>query len=159
MTAERFPQPPALVVASHGRMSVEALNSAQQILGPIESARAVSFDVGQKLEHLADQLAVAARELDPGGERGTMVFVDLFGGSCSNVAVKLMRAEAGEGVGRVKVIAGFNLAMILEFASSRSRLGLDELAERVVTAGQKACFDVGARFVAISAGKPRVAPS
>jgi len=60
--------------------------------------------------------------LDSG--QGVLVLTDLFGGTPSNIAQQL--AEAG----RIEVLSGANLPMLLRALSYRSRVGLAELVAK-----------------------------
>lgn len=136
---------PLLIIASHGDVARAALETAVAILGPVEPSAAIGLDANGRLEDLEKGIR-AARE-SHGREKPVIVMVDLFGGSCSNVATKLLRtAEAGDGP--MRVIAGFNIPMIVEYAFSRTKYDTDKLADRVIEAGKKACLDVNAKVLA-----------
>lgn len=133
---------PLLILASHGNLGVAALESASLIFGPIEGAVALGLPPSGRLEDIERGILEARRESGP--ERPVILLVDLFGGSCSNVATRLLKT-AVEGSAPMRVIAGFNLAMLIEFAFSRGKYDLNQLADRMIEAGKKACLDVNAR--------------
>ena len=133
---------PLLVLASHGDLATAALESAAQIFGPIEGSVAIGLPPSGRLEEI--EKGVLGARHDFGVERPVILLVDLFGGSSSNVATKLLKTMP-EGFGPMRVVAGFNLAMLIEFAFSRGKYGLDALADRMIEAGRKACLDVNAR--------------
>jgi len=133
---------PLLILVSHGNLGAAALESASLIFGPIEGAAAIGLPPSGRLEDLERQVHAARREFGP--DRPVILLVDLFGGSCSNVATKLLKSPI-EGQAPLRVVAGFNLAMLIEFAFSRGKYDLDQLADRMIEAGKKACLDVNAR--------------
>ena len=134
---------PLLILASHGRLATAALESAAQICGPIEGSVALGLPPSGRIEEIEKGILGARR--DHGPELPVILLVDLFGGSSSNVATKLLKT-AIEGYAPMRVIAGFNLAMLIEFAFSRGKYDLDQLADRMIEAGRKACLDVNARL-------------
>lgn len=136
------PVTPLLVIASHGVLSRAALDTARQILGALADAHAVCLEPSVALEEMEQEI-LRVLEADP--DRPALLLVDLFGGSCSNVAARLIRRAATQGR-KLRVIAGFNLAMLIEFAFSKDRFALDDLATRMIEAGRKACLDVNARY-------------
>lgn len=137
---------PILIIASHGRLAAAALESACQIFGPIESASAVALEPNGRLEDLESSLKGILRA-HPG--RPAILLVDLFGGSCANVGARILKA-VDPAIGPVRVIAGFNLAMLVEFAFSRDKMELDALADRMLEAGRKACLDVNAKLKGVA---------
>ncbi len=136
---------PLLIIASHGAVGQAALETCSQILGPIEPAAAIGLDVHGRLEDV-ERGIVAVRE-HHGRERPTIILVDLFGGSCANVAAKILKSRTEQDA-PIRVIAGFNIPMIIEFAFSRSKYPLDKLADRIIEAGKKACLDLNAKVLA-----------
>jgi mannose/fructose-specific phosphotransferase system component IIA len=59
----------------------------------------------------AREIASAIQDVDSGD--GAIILTDLFGGTPSNLAISLMQA------GRVEVIAGINLPMLIRLAGAR----------------------------------------
>ena len=132
---------PGLVLISHGEHAEKALESARMILGAeaLKAAAAIGLPTDGSLEDLAARVEAALDRLDPG--RPALVLVDLFGGSCSNVAARLIPRRP------VRVISGLNLAMIVEFSLQRGAGGsIDDLVAKVLEAGRRAVIDVNARL-------------
>lgn len=131
------PRPPGLLLVSHGEHAESALKSARMILGEIEGAEAVGLPTDGSLEDLAGAVERALDRIGP--DRPILVLVDLFGGSCANVAVRLLPKRP------LRIVAGLNLAMVVEFALRRSYGDIDSLVEKVLEAGRRAVIDVNAR--------------
>lgn len=55
-----------------------------------------------------------------GSNDGTIIFVDIYGGSC-------WRAAKHAGLGKNRIVTGFNLPMLLSFINKRNSIGFDEL--------------------------------
>ncbi len=63
-----------------------------------------------------------SREVDTG--EGAIILTDLFGGTPSNLAISLMEA------GKVEVIAGINLPMLIRLAGARKKMTIGEAVSR-----------------------------
>jgi len=142
------PASPLLIIASHGQLASAMLETARLILGSLEPAVAVCLTQNGTLEQLEKEIAEALAD-SGAAPRPAILLVDLFGGSCSNVAAKLLR-KAIVDQAPLRVIAGFNLAMLIEFAFSRERYTLDELADRMIDAGKRACLDVNTKYLGVA---------
>lgn len=59
-----------------------------------------------------------------------IILTDLFGGTPSNLAISLMQA------GRVEVIAGINLPMLIRLAKARGCMGVKEATAAARDAGR-----------------------
>ena len=73
---------------------------------------------------------VAAVEQVENGS-GVIVLTDMFGGTPSNLAISVMEP------GRVDVVAGMNLPMLIKLASVREDKSLDEAVTSAQEAGRK----------------------
>ena len=62
---------------------------------------------------------------------GVILLTDMFGGTPSNLAISVMDP------GKVEVVAGVNLPMLIKLASVRSNGDLDAVACRAQDAGRK----------------------
>jgi PTS system mannose-specific IIA component len=62
---------------------------------------------------------------------GVAVLTDMFGGTPSNLAMSIL------GKGRVEVVAGMNLPMLIKLASVRSTMALDAAVVEAREAGRK----------------------
>lgn len=124
----------ALILISHGRMAEETLKSAEMIVGNIDSAYAVSMDAKDGAEGLKKKIKEVMDEVK--GYSNIIVMVDLIGGTPSNVATtELFKNE------KVKLISGFNLGMVLEFATSYID-DAEELKDHLVEVGKNGIKDV-----------------
>jgi PTS system mannose-specific IIA component len=75
----------------------------------------------------ADILA-AVKTVDDGS--GVIILTDMFGGTPSNLSISIMPQ------GRIEVIAGVNLPMLVKLATERSRLPMAALAAAAQEAGK-----------------------
>jgi PTS system mannose-specific IIA component len=114
------------VVITHGQLATELLNAAEMIVGDLPTFAAVSIgwheDVDQARESIAQAVARVRGSAgdSPETPAGVLLLADMFGGTPANLAVTFLEA------GRVEVITGVNLAMLLKLA--RPPKGQDLLA-------------------------------
>ena len=113
-----------LVVATHGALGEALLGTAAMIVGPPVRACAVSLSRESSPDELHALLAAAIGRLDPDGD-GVLVVADMFGGTPANIGMTLLDP------GRVELLTGVNLPMLLKFFSQRDRYPLAELAWRL----------------------------
>lgn len=119
-----------LVIATHGNLGQELLAAARMILGPVRNAAAVSIRQESSLEEIRADLETAVAEV--GGEgSGVLVATDMFGGTPSNVSMTFLEP------GKVDVLTGVNLPMILKFFNSQESIPLAELAGILKAYGQQ----------------------
>jgi mannose PTS system EIIA component len=96
--------------------------------------RLLDVDPQADMGELVQRARALVREVDRGN--GVLVLTDAFGATPGNVASQL--AEAG----RVNVVAGVNLPMLLRAVCYRGG-GLAELTEKALAGGQQGMLQVG----------------
>jgi mannose PTS system EIIA component len=115
----------AVLVITHGKFGIELLKSVEMIMGEQEDAVGLGLCLGDDVEALrADAQRVIAENQEAGKE--TIVLVDIFGGSPSNVALYALRSSD------TKLITGVNMLMLIEFFSSRDSEELSDLVEKMI---------------------------
>jgi len=113
------------VIVSHAGVAQALIAAVDSITGVGDAFVAVSND-GCDRDALFRTLAAAV------GERPTVLFVDLPGGSCLTSAVAFARGRPD-----LAVVTGVNLAMLLDFVFHRD-LAPAVAAERAAAAGNRA---------------------
>ena len=121
-----------MLLVSHGRMAEGMLDSLELIMGSCDQMHTVSLCAGEDFESFRAKVMEAIRQLDSGD--GVLVFVDLYGASPFNASVYAVARMAQEGIS-VRVLAGMNLAMLLETAAMRVSSSLQELVAIAGAAG------------------------
>jgi PTS system mannose-specific IIA component len=130
-----------IMIIAHGALAGELINSVAMIMGRVPLLRAVGLGSDQSLDDLKREIEEALQELERGGAGQILVLVDMFGGSCSNVAARLV---CDSEPGQVAVVTGVNLPMVLEASIDRDLYEFKDLVDRVVKAGRKSIVDVRA---------------
>ena len=119
-----------LVIATHARLGEELVAAASMIIGPSSRVRAVSIQPGDGVEEIRTKLGKAMAEVNTEGD-GVIVMTDMFGGTPSNISLAFLDS------GKVEVLTGVNLPMVLKFFNAQDRLSLDELAALLKAYGQQ----------------------
>ena len=117
-----------LILVTHGRLAEEFIHAMEHVVGTQADIAAVSIGPHDDMEKRRKEIADAIRRVDSGD--GAIVLTDLFGGTPSNLAISLMQA------GRVEVIAGINLPMLIRLAGARKCMGVDEAVRAARDAGR-----------------------
>ena len=126
-----------IIVTGHGTFPEGILSAVSLVAGKPDNTQAVNFEMGQSSEDLKDSMAKAMESLE--GE--VLILADLVGGTPFNTAAALRKARADK---RIKVIAGVNMAALVEAVFSRPMYGLDELAAALLSAGREGLRDLDA---------------
>jgi len=119
-----------IVVITHGRFAEELVKAVQTIVGEAEDFEAVSIGWNDDVGKAGRRVEEAIRRLDRG--RGVLLLTDMFGGTPANIALSFLEA------GRVEVLTGVNLPMLIKLTNLREELGLTELADKIAADGRQA---------------------
>ncbi|MEN9709292.1 MAG: hypothetical protein RIQ68_1700 [Pseudomonadota bacterium] len=118
-----------LVLVTHGRLAVEFVTAMEHVVGPQTAIEAICIGPDDDMEARRADISAAIAKVESGS--GVIVLTDLFGGTPSNLAISLME------VGRVEVIAGINLPMLIRLESARRRMKVVEAVAAAREAGRK----------------------
>lgn len=100
-----------LVVVTHGELATELVRVTASIVGPQESLIAVGLGADESIESMKERIGQAIQTTQTG--EGVIVLTDMFGGTPSNLSLTFLEE------GRVEVLMGVNLPMLLKLASGR----------------------------------------
>lgn len=114
-----------LVLVTHGRLAETFVEAMEHVVGPQTHIATICIGPHDDMEQRRAEIAGAVADVDQGA--GAILLTDLFGGTPSNLAISLLDA------GRVEVIAGINLPMLIRLASARKAM---DVTAAVVTAQQ-----------------------
>ena len=121
--------PIGLVLVTHGRLAEEFRTAMEHVVGPQRAIAAVCIGPNDDVEARRQEIADAIKSVE--GSEGAILLTDLFGGTPSNLAISLMEP------GRVEVIAGVNLPMLIRLESARRVMGIRDAVRAARDAGQK----------------------
>ncbi len=118
-----------VVIVTHYHLAEEFLRALQLIVGELDHFRAIGLDPSFTPEDMRARIDKAVHEVDTGA--GVLLVVDMFGGTPSNICLSFLDA------GRVEVVTGLNLPMIVKIARLRDPMPVHEVAEIARDYGQK----------------------
>ncbi|TDI38565.1 MAG: PTS sugar transporter subunit IIA [Acidobacteria bacterium] len=110
-----------IVVVTHGQLARELVSAAEMIIGEIPNVTAVSIGWHESPDDAQREIEQAILYADSG--KGTVVLTDMFGGTPSNLSLTFLEK------GRVEVVTGVNLPMLIRLASLREEEDGDDLLE------------------------------
>ncbi len=115
-----------LLVITHGKLAEDLVEATRKIVGPIESIEAVSIAWNDDVTAATDRIAEAVSRVDRG--KGVLLLTDMFGGTPTNLSVSMLEP------GKVEIVTGVNLPMLIKFANLDESKSLLEAA--TIIAGQ-----------------------
>ncbi|MCR5857286.1 PTS sugar transporter subunit IIA [Mesorhizobium sp. J428] len=118
-----------LVLVTHGRLAEEFRNAVEHVVGPQKNLETVCIGPDDDMEQRRLDIIAAVRKADSGS--GVIMLTDMFGGTPSNLAISVMNP------GRVEVIAGMNLPMLIKLSSVRAGDNMQAAIDEAQAAGRK----------------------
>jgi len=105
------------------------IKAAELIKGSLKGVAHISVDQTKGMEEIKKVISTAIKKLDQG--KGVIILTDLFGGTPSNISLSFLKE------GKVEVITGVNLPMLLKLSDGRSNMNLREFANFIKEYGIK----------------------
>ena len=118
-----------MVLVTHGRLAEEFIAATEHVVGAQQNIQAICIGPDDDMEQRRLEILEAVKTVNTG--EGVVLLTDMFGGTPSNLAISIMEK------GKVEVIAGINLPMLIKLASVRQSVSLDEAVEAAREAGLK----------------------
>jgi PTS system mannose-specific IIA component len=119
-----------IVIVTHTGLGEALVETAESILEtPLEAAAAVSVDLKHSAEKLRKKIGDGIKAVDQGD--GVIILTDMFGGTPSNLSLSFLEE------GRIDVLTGVNLPVLIRAAKMRKGSNLAELAQSLQAYGKK----------------------
>ena len=119
-----------IVIVTHCQLGEALIGAAQFIIGSQPgSLESVSIDLNVNAEKLRDKISQGIKNVK--GQEGVLILTDMFGGTPSNLSYSFLEE------GRIEVLSGVNLPILIQAASMRNKMKLDELAANLESFGKK----------------------
>ena len=122
-----------LVLVTHGRLAEEFLHAVEHVVGSQEKFATVCIGPEDDMDQRRKDIVAAVGSVDDG--QGVIILTDMFGGTPSNLAISIMQE------GKIEVIAGVNLPMLIKLTSVRQSNDI-ELVDAL-----KAAQDAGRKYI------------
>ena len=118
-----------MVLVTHGHLAREFIAAMEHVVGPQANVAEICIGPDDDMEQRRRDIIDSVGKVDEGD--GVVLLTDMFGGTPSNLAISVMEE------GRVEVIAGLNLPMLIKLASLREEQPLATAVSEAQEAGRK----------------------
>jgi PTS system mannose-specific IIA component len=123
-----------LVLVTHAGLAGALKSAAEMIVGTIDMCASVEVAPGEHSDEIMARVVSAVKSVSADG---AIIMTDLFGGTPSNMAMSFLKE------GRIEVLTGVNLPMIIEFCSRRELMPVGELAADLQQSGREGIIVAG----------------
>ena len=117
-----------LVIVTHGQLAIELRRATEHVVGPQDQMETICIGPDDDMERRRADIRAAVERVD--SNKGVILLTDMFGGTPSNLAISMLRD------GKVEVLAGVNLPMLIKLAKSR-QLDVPDAVRAALEAGKK----------------------
>ncbi|MBI1622834.1 PTS sugar transporter subunit IIA [Aquamicrobium zhengzhouense] len=118
-----------IVLVTHGGLAEEFRLAVEHVVGAQQNFETVCIGADDDMEQRRKDIVDAVQLADTG--TGVIILTDMFGGTPSNLAISVMSP------GRVEVIAGVNLPMLIKLSSVRLGNDMAMALQEAQVAGRK----------------------
>src|SRR5438105_10173518 len=120
------------LIVTHGRLAIELLNAAEQIVGEIHNVAAVSLGWHDDVDTAGGSIQKAIERVRT--PDGVLILTDMFGGTPTNIASTFLNH------GKVEVVTGVNLPMLIKFVQFGDGQNLAAAAKLLRDTGQNSIY-------------------
>lgn len=119
-----------ILIVTHCKLGSALIEAAEFIIGSRpEDTEPVSIDLNENAEKLRKKISDSIKKVDQ--NEGVLILTDMFGGTPSNLSYTFLEE------GRVEVVSGVNLPMLVKALNTRGKQDLAHLAATVEAFGKK----------------------
>ena len=119
-----------IVIVTHSQLGDALIDATEFILGKRpEGMISVSIDLNENAAVLRKKISEGIKKVS--SEKGVLILTDMFGGTPSNLSFSFLEE------GRIEVLSGVNLPIVIKAAQAREKMGLVELAATLEMFGKK----------------------
>jgi PTS system mannose-specific IIA component len=119
-----------IVIVTHSRLGNAMIEAAEFIAGErAEGLVSVSIDINEPAEKLREKIADGIKTVRKG--QGVLILTDMFGGTPSNLSYSFLEE------GKIEVLTGVNLPILIRALNVRPKMGLAELAANLESFGKR----------------------
>ena len=118
-----------ILLVTHGHLAKEFLSAVEHVVGEQSQVETVCIGPDDDMEERRAEIIAGVKKVDSG--QGVVILTDMFGGTPSNLAISVLEQ------GKVEVIAGVNLPMLIKLASLRAKAPLKQAVAEAQEAGRK----------------------
>jgi mannose PTS system EIIA component len=128
-----------ILILTHGDLGLQFIMTARMIgLSSEDGVTHLSVAPSDSPDSLKERVAQAIKSVNR--SHGVLILTDLFGGTPTNISLSFLEE------GRVEVVTGLNLPMVIKAINSRMDQDLGSLARSAAEAGKESIFLAGEAF-------------
>ncbi len=117
------------IIITHGELAQTLVDVVASISGERDDMETIAIGRRDSTEDIFASIREAIARLNKGD--GIIIFTDMFGGTPTNIALTFLEE------GRIEVVAGVNLPLLLKFVNKRREMGFKELVAKLNEEGKK----------------------
>jgi PTS system mannose-specific IIA component len=119
-----------IIIVTHSHLGDALIDAAEFIIGTRpDTMVSVSINLNENVDKLREKIAEGIKKVDQ--KKGVLILTDMFGGTPSNLSYSFLEE------GRVEVISGVNLPILIKALNTQEKMELGELAESLEAFGKK----------------------
>ncbi len=119
-----------IVIVTHSHLGDALIDAAEFIIGTRpDNMVSVSINLNENVDKLREKIAQGIKKVDQ--KKGVLILTDMFGGTPSNLSYSFLEE------GRVEVISGVNLPILIKALNTQEKIELGEFAESLEAFGKK----------------------
>jgi len=119
-----------IVIVTHSHLGDALIDAAEFIIGTRpDNMVSVSINLNENVDKLRKKIAEGIKKVDQ--KKGVLILTDMFGGTPSNLSYSFLEE------GRVEVISGVNLPILIKALNTQEKIELGEFAESLEAFGKK----------------------
>jgi PTS system mannose-specific IIA component len=118
-----------LLIVTHGGLAEEFVAATRRIVGDVPNVEAIAIGWDEDVAIARKAIEEAIKRRDRG--QGVLILTDMFGGTPTNLALTFLEA------GKVEIVTGVNLPMVVKFTNLRGEGSVQEIAAKICDQGRK----------------------
>ena len=119
-----------IVIVTHSQLGKALIDAAEFVIGNRPQAIvSISIDLNENADKLRKKITEGIKEVNQ--KEGVLILTDMFGGTPSNLSYSFLEE------GRVEVISGVNLPILVKAVNAREKMELSKFAEMLEGFGKK----------------------
>lgn len=119
-----------IVIVTHCQLGEALIDAAEFVIGTRpEAIVPVSIDLNKNADKLRQKIAEGIKKVNQ--KEGVLILTDMFGGTPSNLSYSFLEE------GRLEVISGVNLPILVKAINTRKKMELSKLAATLESFGKK----------------------
>lgn len=128
-----------ILVFTHSELGPAVLKTAESIIGEQIEAYVFPKELENSLNGVSKKVGEMIEKV--GNEDGVLILTDMAGGTPTNASLPFAKE------GKVEIVTGLNLYMLISAFINRETMGLKELSQKVIEDAKKNITNAGEIFL------------